>query len=120
MAFTILSASAAVAQEARGETVIGRWCDRALPGRPDFNMVRSIIAGSDGTVIMRIQANDGSDWVDPLREARGGVFHKEDSPTGDSYRIVQNTGDLQLIDDAGLIRVAERLENVPTRGECSH
>jgi hypothetical protein len=46
------------------------------------------------------------------------MFEIVDSPSGDRYRIVPASGDLQLIDNDGLIRVARRLENRPVPREC--
>ena len=100
-------------------TVIGRWCDRMLPGSPRFNGVMSIAIGSDGLPHLRIEYSDGS--LDrPLLEVAGGVYFVHNSQAGDHYRIVSNTGNLQLLDSDGLIREAARLENTPQPGECRH
>lgn len=38
--------------------------------------------------------------------------------SGDRYRVVPADGNLQLLHNDGLIRVATRLENKPQPGEC--
>ena len=75
--------------------------------------------GSDGLPNLRIEYSDGS--LDrPLLEAAEGVYFVENSQAGDHYRIVPNTGNLQLRDSDGLIREADRLANTRQPGECSH
>ena len=69
-------------------------------------------------VVLRSKFNDGSSSVQELREAAGSIYVKIGSHTGDKYRIVPNTGDLQLLDNDGLIRMATRLENSPQINEC--
>ena len=69
-------------------------------------------------VALRSKFNDGSSTVHELREVVGGIYVKIGSHTGDKYRIVPNTGDLQLLDDDGLIRMATRLENSSQINEC--
>ena len=73
----------------------------------------------DGQIILDSKFGDGSSRVDGIRERPNGVFEKVGSPYGDKYRIVPSDGNLQLIDDDGLIRVASRLENTARIGECS-
>jgi hypothetical protein len=50
----------------------------------------------------------------------GATFAVVDSPSGDVYRIVANTGELQLLDSDGLIRTATKLENEPQPDECAN
>ena len=100
------------------ETVIGRWCDRMLPGSPRWNGVMSIAIGSDGSPYLRIKYADGSELKRQLLEAAGSVYFAKDSEAGDHFRIVQSTGNLQLLDGDGLIREAARLENTPQSGKC--
>lgn len=101
-------------------TVIGRWCDRMLPGSPRYNGVISIAIGSDASPRLRIEYPDGSVLNRQLLEAAGRVYFAENSEAGDHYRIVPSTGNLQLLDGDGLIREASRLENTPQSGECRH
>lgn len=105
---------------ARSETTIGRWCDRMVPNLPQFNRTIAIIIADDGKVLLMSNFNDGSSSVNELREAPGNIYEMMDSSSGDKYRIVANTGDLQLLDDDGLIRIASRLENTPQNNECSN
>lgn len=76
---------------------------------------RALISGG---IALRSNFNDGSSSLHVLRELRGNVYAKIGSRTGDKYRIVPSTGDLQLLDNDGLIRVASRLENFPQANEC--
>ena len=72
----------------------------------------------DGQIVLFSEFGDDSSLLDDIRERPNGVFEKVGSPYGDKYRIVPSDGNLQLIDNDGLIRVASRLENTPRQGEC--
>ena len=100
------------------DSVIGRWCDRMIPNMPKYNRTMDIVVADDGRVLLRARFGDGSSSVNELREAAGGIYEKVGSVTGDKYRVVPNTGNLQLLDQDGLIRIAARLESTPQRGEC--
>lgn len=103
---------------ASDDVVLGRWCDRMVPSMPRMNAVLEIkISDLDG-VIIESSFRDGSSLRRVLEERGNEVYADPDSASGDRYRIVSSTGDLQLIDDDGLIRTARRLENVPRAGEC--
>jgi hypothetical protein len=117
--FLIISACFAFASLARAETTIGRWCDRAVPSAPTYNRIIAIVATDDGQVELRATFADGSSNTERLEEV-GEIYEKTNSASGDRYRIVGTTGNLQLIDNDGLIRTATRLENVPTAGECKN
>jgi hypothetical protein len=84
---------------------------------PRLNNVITIYVDASGTTKARMDFNDGSSATQTLVDS-GSVFAVADSPAGDKYRVVSSTGDLQLIDNDGLIRVARRLENRPSSGEC--
>ena len=105
-------------QPASAETVIGRWCDKMVPNLPQFNSVMTIMITDEGKVELRLKFNDGSATEVELMEAAGGVYETV-GDSGDKYRIVPNTGNLQLLDDDGLISIATRLENTPQSEECS-
>lgn len=94
--------------------VIGRWCDRAIA----YTSIITIAAGDDGSMSARLEFSDGSAGDRVLDEQSGGVFAVRDSGSGDRYRLVTSTGNLQLIDNDGIIREATRLENAPAEGEC--
>lgn len=101
------------------ELVIGRWCDRMIPNLPQYNSTMAIII-NDGKAVLKSKFNDGSSSIRELREATGSIYEIIGSGFGEKYRIVPGSGDLQLIDEDGLIRVATRLENTPQSNECSH
>ena len=105
---------------ARGEMTIGRWCDRMIPSQPKYNQTMAIVITNDGKVMLKSKFNDGSSSINELREAAGNIYEEIGSGYGDKYRIVPSTGDLQLLDEDGLIRVAPRLENTPQSKECSY
>lgn len=105
---------------ALAETIMGRWCDRMLPTLPQYNQVLSIIIAKDGRVVGRSEYGEGSSYMVELWEEAGGIFSVVGSSSGDKWRVVPNTGELQLLDDDGLIRIATRLENTPTDKECLH
>lgn len=111
----VLGTSTAVA-----ETTIGRWCDRMIPSSPEYNRTMAIVVVNDGEVVLRSKFGDGSSDVRELREAAGYIYEVVGSRAGDKYSVVSSTGNLQLLDDDGLIRVATRLENFPTPGECAY
>ena len=85
---------------------------------PHKNATMAIVVTDGGTVVLRRAFADGSSLQQKLRERPGGIYEQVGSAWGDKYRIVAGTGNLQLIDDDGLIRVATRLENTPQPGEC--
>ena len=103
---------------ASAETVIGRWCDRMIPTMPKHNGVITILVTDQGGVEARIKYNDGSNLKNKLKEMSGNIFATIGSSSGDKYRVSSSTGDLQLLDNDGLIRVAKRLENKPSGREC--
>ena len=105
---------------AAAETTIGRWCDRMLPNLPGYNQILSIVVADDGRVIGKFEFSDGFSRVVELREDVGGIYSVIGSRSGDKLRIIPTTGELQLLDDDGLIRLAIRLENTPKNGECSY
>ena len=100
------------------ETTIGRWCDQMIPNNPQYNRTMAIVVTNDEKVVLQSAFNDGSSSVNELREASSGIYSKVGSSSGDKYRVVPSSGDLQLLDDDGLVRVARRLENTPQRNEC--
>ena len=78
----------------------------------------TIAIADDGKVILRTKFRDGSATTQELRERPGGMYEVIGSKYGDRYRIIPSSGNLQLIDDDGLIRRASRLENTPQSNEC--
>ena len=102
-----------------GETTLGRWCDRMIPGTPKYNRTMAIVITNDGKIVLKSRFGDGSSSANELEESSGGIYLQIGSRFGDKYRVVPSTGELQLLDNDGLIRVAFRLENAPQRNECS-
>lgn len=100
------------------ETNIGRWCDKMLPTMPQYNGIMEIVITDDGAIELRTHYGDGSNAVTKLNEQNGGIYAAIESSSGDKYRIGTADGNLQLLDNDGLIRVAIRLENTPQSGEC--
>ena len=104
---------------AGGETTIGRWCDQMIPNIPEYDSILSIVITDNGEVVLKPRYGDGSSGEYELRGKAGSIYERIGSSSGDKYRIVPSTGNLQLLDDDGLIRVARRLENTPQTNECS-
>lgn len=103
---------------AAGETTVGRWCDRMIPNMPKHNYIMAIVIGDEGKVVLKRQFRSGSSSTHELREVAGNIYEMPGSRYGDKFRIVPSTGNLQLLDNDGLIRIASRLQNTPQRGEC--
>ena len=110
----VLTLSGAV----HAETTIGRWCDKMLPTMPQYNGIMEIVITDSGVIELRTRYGDGSSAVTKLDEQPGGIYGAVGSGSGDKYRVVPSDGNLQLLDNDGLIRVATRLENTPKPGEC--
>ena len=90
-----------------------------LPNSPKYNRTMAIVITNDGKrsqfqVSMMVPQS-----TNELGKHRW-VYLKTGSGSGDKYRVVPSTGELQLLDGDGLIRVASRLENTPQPNECSH
>lgn len=107
-----------LAAPAYSETMIGRWCDQPVPTMPRLNQIIEIVLTEQGAFELRSEFGDGSTRVAELEEVSGDLYRDVGGSFGERYRIVSSDGSLQLIDDDGIIRVARRLENAPTAGEC--
>ena len=103
---------------AHAETTIGRWCDKQIPNMPKYNGILAIVITDDGAIELRSRWGDGSSLVTELSEQSGEMYAAVGSSSGDKYRVVPADGNLQLLDNDGLIRVATRLENTPQPGDC--
>jgi len=113
-AIVVVWSASATAQE----TVLGRWCDQLVPNIPTMRAEITIKVLEGGEAVADLRFFDGSDLRRRLIEQSGGIFRVADSTFGDRYRVVPGNGELQLIDNDGLIRTARRLENVPQPGDC--
>ncbi|MGO7306905.1 hypothetical protein ACCS91_23740 [Rhizobium ruizarguesonis] len=116
---TVLVAAALIATPAMpSEITLGRWCDRMLPNLPRYNRTIEIVISEAHTPIARNSFADGSTNEQILEELGGDLYAVSESPSGDRYRVVASSGDLQLLDGDGIIRTAGRLENTLRDGEC--
>lgn len=104
-----------IAQSAASEITIGRWCDTLFPGMVG---ILELNIGDGGAIFLSRAFSDGSGSTNQMEELGNDVYAEPDSAWGEKYRIVPSTGELQLIDDDGLIRTARRLENQSYDGEC--
>lgn len=98
------------------EIILGRWCDRPIPKLSIADNVITIKVNNHRKPQLIKDFRGAKSEVAPLREKSGNVFMGGDH--GEGYRIIPNTGDLQLFDQDGIIRVATRLEGTPRDGEC--
>jgi len=103
---------------AYADTLVGRWCDTMIPGNPKFNHLIVIAITDRGAAEMHSEFGDGSSGTHNLKEKSGSIFEKVGSGSGDKYRVVPGNGDLQLLDNEGLIRTARRLEAKTKVGDC--
>lgn len=117
VAAVFLVAASSTANAAANDVVIGRWCDQPVPNYRGADMVITIVARG-ASAFVRYEFVDGTTAEAELVEQSGAVFVVVDSGHGDRYRVVPGNGELQLIDNDGLIRVARRLENQPTPRDC--
>ena len=113
-----LGLSSWAGEDAKADTTLGRWCDRMLPNVPRANRRMTLTVKNDGMVVLHSHFGDGSKGEEKLRELGGDIYAVVDSRWGDKYRIALSSGELQILDNDGLIRTAKRLENKPTPGEC--
>lgn len=104
---------------AHSETIVGRWCDKMIPTMPQFNNTMTIVLNDMRDTVLKRNFADGSSKIDTLHELPNGIYEKSNSAQGDKYKIKPNNGDLQLLDNDGLIRIAKRLENTQKSGECN-
>jgi len=100
------------------DTLVGRWCDTMIPGNPKFNRLIVISITDKGAAEIHSEFVDGSSGTYKLKEKSGNIFEKVSSGSGDKYRVVPGNGDLQLLDNEGLIRTARRLEAKPQAEDC--
>lgn len=117
-ATALVLAALGAAPAMSAEITIGRWCDRMLPNMPQQNRTIEIVISESHSAVARNSFADGSMNEQMLEELGGDLYAVSDSPSGDRYRVVASSGDLQLLDVDGIIRTARRLEITPRDGEC--
>ena len=91
-----------------------------IPGMPKYNRIMAIVIADDGKVVLKSTFGDGSSNISELREVDGEIYEIIESCCGEKYRIIPATGNLQLLDEDGFVRVVTRLENTPQSRECLH
>ena len=109
--------AATFSADAAAETMVGRWCDRSIPNLPVGDRIMTIVVRDNGNVDVVSTFRNSAPLVQRLREQRGSVYSIVGSSSGDRMRITA-PGNLQLLDNDGLIREANRLENTPRPREC--
>ena len=100
------------------EYIIGRWCDRRLASTEEYSNLIEIVGGEAGSVVQRSTFADGASTQSVLEEVGDGVFLVAGSSSGERYRIVPNTGDLQILDNDGVIRTASRIKSSDSNSSC--
>lgn len=108
----IVSYSTVFAEE---ELIIGRWCRNV---GMNFVEEMKIAVGTSGQPVLISRYNDGSELRQNLVELSGMIYKITSSSFNDTLRIVEATGNLQLLDNDGLIGLAQRLGNVEKQGDC--
>ncbi len=103
---------------AEEKNILGRWCDQMVPNSNKFNRVITILLSKKGIPQVNSKYYDGSASKRNLTDLGNGMFKLNGSKSGDKYRIVPNTGELQLLDNDGFIRTARRLETSSRSGDC--
>ena len=101
---------------AHADTLVGRWCDTMIPGQLKYKQLIVITITDKGAAEMHSELGDGSSGTYRLKEKSGNIFEMVGSGSGDKYRVVPGNGDLQLLDNEGLIRTARRLDAKPRGG----
>jgi len=81
-----------------------------IPNMPKYDRIIEILIKDDGAVVLISKSQDGTSSTRELRERPGGIYELVGSRSGDKYRIIPADGNLQLLDNDGLIRVARRVE----------
>ncbi len=103
---------------AEKRNILGRWCDQMIPNSNKFNRIITIYLSKDGIPWASSKFYDGSAGKRKLADLGKGMFKVIGSSVGDKYRIVPNTGELQLLDNDGFIRTAKRLETSSRPRDC--
>ncbi len=106
------------ATPADADVSVGRWCDRMLPGLADSYRIVEIVHREGGAIEMRYVFMDGTNDFTGLQLVADDLYALMGSPFGD-HLFINSLGNLEMFDEDGLIRVAERLGDSPRSGECS-
>ena len=118
MRMLAMLAAMVFAQTAAAETVLGRWCDHRVPSMPQYNGVIELVSTDAGVLQAHYRFADGSELTEQIRKKSKTTYEVIESATQDQYRVVPGTGDLQLIDQDGIIRTAKRLRSSHEAASC--
>ncbi len=102
---------------AHAETIVGRWCDIMVPGKAEYYAIKEIVITDDGNIELRSQYGDGSKGIERLVK-QDSRHYLTLNRHGEKYRIIPDSGNLELAGPDGPFRVATRLANTPQDGEC--
>jgi hypothetical protein len=100
------------------DQIVGSWCDRMVPNNSRYNRVMTVYKTDDDAAMLRSVFADGSETRSELKERPSGEYLKVGSTHGDRYRVDKSSGNLRLIDNDGLIRVATRIGDAAGLEEC--
>lgn len=93
------------------ETIIGRWCDRVEPTRPQYNRVLTIVITDGSKAELRYRGVDGSLSVEEIQEIYPSIYWLKNPELSERYRIGTIHSNLLLFNQHGPIRTALRPEN---------
>jgi len=97
--------------------IVGRWCYQ--PSTVPATWVVLEIRRSGNGYVLNDSSTDGSKRTKPLGFV-GDTYSEIGSDTGDKYRIDRSNGELQVLDNEGLIGTATRLSDEVQLDECQN
>ena len=106
------------AQTAAAETSLGLWCDHRAPSMPQYNGIIELVSTDAGVLQARFRFADGSEVTQQVRKKSKTTYEVINSTWREQYRVVPRTGDLELIDQDGIIRTAKRLRSSRETASC--
>ncbi|MCK5040987.1 MAG: hypothetical protein KAR62_01775 [Sphingomonadales bacterium] len=95
---------ASISTHASASTVLGNWCWTMIPNDETTNIDFSIIVNEQNKTYLLIGKEDTEGAL--LRSIGRGIYEKVGDILEEKFRIVPNTGSLELIDNYGLIGTA--------------
>ena len=99
------------------QTLVGQWCDRPVESIPGTFAIYEITLDERAVPFVHITFADGSSLQEELVVAVNNTFDKT-SPDGDYFHINPETGQLDLMDEFGLIRSAKPIESKTQFSKC--
>ena len=85
---------------------------------PIYNGILEIVELDSGAIELRRSYGDGSSGTSALTRLDEATYVLVDSASGDKFRTKSSDGHLDLLDNEGFIRLATRLSETPSKGEC--